>query len=402
MWCALCWLIFSPPVEDVVRNGKQPSGQAQTLVFSEELRFGGGDGEDDYLWTYGSGVSPDFRGFMYVADPRANKVFEFNPDGELTRTIAREGNGPGEFQRLSFFTVLKDGSAVGFERLEGLEARFHHFDKQMKFKKMVAPREHGLILEIVQLAPRGDRIAAFYVTRDMDARVMRHEVSILDNQLRVQKRLNTGPRPLFDVSKFDQPGYWVDRIGGNVKLFLSGMGVVAFCDDGSCYTALNSRYEITHWNADLKTKKRTITREYKPIAQSPENLEAMVELFTEDMLANPRIAKVVTPPVLARAIEVADPSPAKNPIYAMMVMEDGTLLVVHEVDLVSRKNRADIFSAQGVYRGWVSMNNHALVKPIGGGYLPAMVFRNGKAYTMEVNDDGDMQVVRYGYAWAKP
>lgn len=59
------------------------------------------------------GMDVDSRGNVYVGD--ANSVVELAPDGKLLRRIGREGNGPGEFQRVNVVRLLPGDSLFVFD-----------------------------------------------------------------------------------------------------------------------------------------------------------------------------------------------------------------------------------------------------------------------------------------------
>ncbi len=117
--------------------------------------------------------------------------------------------------------------------------------------------------------------------------------------------------------------------------------------------------------------------------------------MTEEFLTVPRLADITTRPVLAKAIEYAEPPAAKNPVFGILVMENGTLLVVHDASPATGKNLADIFSPEGEYLGRFTLNNHAMVAFSAGGLIPKMTFKNGFAYTAETDEEGDNRVLRY-------
>lgn len=368
---------------------------APAIVFTEDLRFGADEGRDAYIWSLAStSVSVDDRGFMYVTDPKENRVLEFDPKGAFVRLVAKQGQGPGEFQDLFRFQILVDGSALGYELINGSVAKLQRFDQHLVYRDSL---QKVLILESVTLSPRGDLIGGFFVEFDSDSRRMSYRTAVLDSRLEIQKTFSHETGSLPDRSRFSQPGYWAQRIGANIKRALKGYAVFNFSKDGTLYSATTDRYEVTRWSHDLKTARKVFKREYEPVPNSEEQLAALVESLVEEVQADPVLADLITPAVLKRAVAIADPPKLKNPIFGLLLTEEDLLLVVRDVDLVSRRNRAEVFSPEGAYLGVASVENHGFLRPAGGSYLPRMVFKNGFAYTVETDAFGDNRVVRYRY-----
>ena len=366
------------------------------LVFSVDLVFGAEEEDEVYLWPSGStSVTVDDRGHIYVSDPAENRVLEFDSNGRFVRLVAKEGKGPGEFQDLLWFTILRDGSAVGYELVGGNTAKLHVFDKNLRFREA---SQKQLILELATLSPDGQHLAGFFVRVDPENRLMEYRTGVFNAALEEIKSFTLNSGPMHDRSRIQEPAYWAERLAQNMKRALKGEGVFNFGKDGTLYSALTTQYEITAWNPDMKTEKQIFKRQYKPIPQTDAQLDAMIEFLTDQLTADPFLANLITPAVTKRAIQLAEPPPVKNPVFGLLVMEDGTLLVVHDVNLVTRIHSADVFSPQGKYLGKVSFPDHALLAPSFGGYLPRMIFRNGYAYTVQTDEMGDNRVVRYTFS----
>ncbi len=64
--------------------------------------------EGSSLLARPAGVEVDAMGLVYVLDRQDRRVIVVTGDGELVRTIGREGEGPGEFSRPQFFGITGD------------------------------------------------------------------------------------------------------------------------------------------------------------------------------------------------------------------------------------------------------------------------------------------------------
>ena len=91
-----------------VKNPAQASGGIQTLKMQEQWRVGGED-DEDILFGLIPRACSDADGNVYVLDSQLNQVLVFNPDGEMVRTLFREGEGPGEIRQPRDMMVLGNG-----------------------------------------------------------------------------------------------------------------------------------------------------------------------------------------------------------------------------------------------------------------------------------------------------
>lgn len=79
--------------------------------FEPVLVLGGADDGPESFYQVGSGsIGVDAAGNLNVLDRGSHHVLVFDGEGGLTRTIGREGGGPGEFQWPSGLVVWPDGA----------------------------------------------------------------------------------------------------------------------------------------------------------------------------------------------------------------------------------------------------------------------------------------------------
>jgi hypothetical protein len=69
-----------------------------------------GHEDDDLIFGAVGSVQRGPDGNVYVMDQQLSQVFVFTPDGDLLRTLSREGEGPGETRRPEHMVFLPDGS----------------------------------------------------------------------------------------------------------------------------------------------------------------------------------------------------------------------------------------------------------------------------------------------------
>lgn len=77
--------------------------------------------------TFGSvwAVGFDEEANLHILDGQAARILVVGPDGSLVRTVGRQGEGPGEFNRPTELIVAHDGSyhRVGIDADRPLEPR---------------------------------------------------------------------------------------------------------------------------------------------------------------------------------------------------------------------------------------------------------------------------------------
>ncbi|MFH1143827.1 MAG: 6-bladed beta-propeller [Candidatus Eisenbacteria bacterium] len=90
-----------------VENKDQPAEGTLRLEVTERWRTGGDDSE--ILIGDARAAAVNERGEILVLDNRLVQVLVFSPQGELLRTLGREGEGPGEFRMPLDLVLLQDG-----------------------------------------------------------------------------------------------------------------------------------------------------------------------------------------------------------------------------------------------------------------------------------------------------
>lgn len=92
-----------------VKNGATPKGGVETLQLNELWRRGGED-DEEVLFGIISDVAIGPDGNIYLLDAQLSDIKVLSPEGELLRTIGREGEGPGEFRGAQQLVFLPDGT----------------------------------------------------------------------------------------------------------------------------------------------------------------------------------------------------------------------------------------------------------------------------------------------------
>lgn len=111
----------APADVPVVRNGAESAGGLEVVRLEEMWRAGGEDG--DVIFGHVFRATADADGNVYLVDTQLSEVPVFAPDGELIKTLSREGEGPGETRAPLDAIFLPDGSLGIIQRFPGKVVR---------------------------------------------------------------------------------------------------------------------------------------------------------------------------------------------------------------------------------------------------------------------------------------
>ena len=390
-----CLLVatFVPAAEEI-KNGRTPSGKAQTMTFTEDLRFGAVEEEDHYLWSLQTtDLAVDAKGHIFVADPKENKIIEFDDKGAFVRYVANPGQGPGELTALNSFQILADGRAIVLEVQPMAMPKVQIFTSELVYERTITPSFANFPTGGV-FSPDGKHFAGYYAGVDMGAQKLFTYSGIMNDKLEIVKEVTKNEQTA-NFQAMSDPSVLADFIGDLINNAFKGVGMFTYDSEGNLYSAISTQYEITQWNATMDTPQRVISRDYKPYPNSEEEILAIAENITEAFRQNPFMRDIVTDDFIARIVNKLDLPPAKAPINALFVTPEGHLLVLHNTRLKTGDQILDIFNKEGQFIGQTAMDNWAFS---GFAPTPRMIFKNGFAYTLETDEEGENQVVRYRYA----
>lgn len=393
LWVLMTFCSWNFAVENTVENDREPKGKTVTLVFTEDLRFGSDEEGLEYLWADPSSlVEADANGNIYVGDVRDRRILQFDKDGQFVKFIAKQGQGPGELQALADLSILKDGSMIALNSGPGVLPKFLFFDQDMKYKDTKAPEGFSKVVVSSEFAPDGKIFAGMFLAFDMEKGTMKMKVGALDMNFEVLKQLSERDQS-FDPAAFQSPQGLSKFLSDTLRNAYKGTGMMHFDKEGNAYSAISNDYTITKWSPDLSTKLMVIKRKYKPIPNTEERIDAIAE-NTLDTFRNGPLASMITDQLKKNIIEKAELPIVVNPVNGIITMEDGHLLVVHDVNFATGEQIVDIFNAKGEFQGQSTMDSWAFYNRNG---LTSMIFKNGFAYCLETDDLGDNRVVRYKY-----
>ena len=374
-----------------VENEIEPKGKKMTLVFEKELSVASDEGDDERIAWTGSNqqVMVDARGHMFVLDQRDNRILELDRKGSFVRAIGGTGDGPGEFRSLVGFQIFPDQTAIAFENA-GFNTTITGYDANWTFRERKK-------LTNLDSAPRNgtfspDRrwLAATTTHIDPQRAVEITEFRILDDQFKLVKKMLNWESIMLNPQKVTDTNHWAEFLGQRFHSLSKGYAVYCTFDDkGNMYSARADRYEITRWSSDLK-QTLTFGRKYKAIPFTDAEVDAYVMPIRESLLGQlpTHLQNLITVNLVRRATELAGFPPVHFPVGGLLVLPDGTPIVIHHVNPLTRMATGDIFSKKGTYLGSFTFPNNGLQR---------MVFTKDHAYTIETTDEDIDTLVRYRY-----
>lgn len=393
MYLVLC-LLFALDTTPIVKNDVTPKGKKKAFVFTEELSFGVEEDGDEYLWgDADTTLAVDANGHIYVADISTTNIFKFDENGKYVKTIASKGEGPGELASLATFHIFKDGTAMAHELLLMTATKLHFFNKDMSFNRSVTPEGDSRFLLGMTASPDGSMIGTRWTTFEMEKGKRFNHYGVLNKNLEKVIHLATQPQGM-QMNRMLEPAYLVEYFAGALELAYGKQGVYNFGPDGRIYTAHTDKYEITVWDPTGTKKERIITRDYKPLPNRPAEIAASMERIVDPYRRFDRLNDLLRPALIERAIDEADVPDAKLPVHGIFVTDKNHLIVIHNIDDVGTQT-FDVFDGKGAYIATGNLPEWAFVSS---GNIPRMRFQNGKAYTIQTDEEGDNRAKRFSYS----
>jgi hypothetical protein len=372
---------------EVVNNGKKPATSPLTLELSKTLERGPEDG-DDFIWTgVGTSMQVDQRGHIFIVDTDENRILEYNSNGEKVRQIGKPGQGPGEFQMLRSFSILQDGTAIAFENMGAFSA-LSFYDADLQFKERKTINGIGRSPRFVDFSPDGKRLTAFCSIWDGENSREITEFLVMDVEFNVLKSVSTWESIIFDQARINDTNFWIEFLAARLQGQAKGLTVYMGWDQaGRLYSGKADKYEITVWSKDTKPMLK-FSREYDPKPLTEAELDAIVTPLHQSVLTHlpDSLHSIVNKNVVAKAVEKAEFNPSKFPVQGVIGMGEDHVLIVHENNIDTGIGQADIFTHEGKFVGSFTHPRHGLRN---------MLFRDGKAYVLEQDENEELLMVRY-------
>ena len=339
----------------MVENPKKPIYEGRVLDLIEELKIGESSGPPEYIFGRIAAIAVDGKGGIFVADDKNIHIKAFDAKGGYVRTIGREGQGPGEIGCPSDVFIDSRGELLvpdeknyklHFYSPLGLSLQDKSFGNRFPRQSTLGPRDELYVLSI----GGGFATGTYY------------ELAKLDKDLitaAVLHRIDIPPGPLKESLAGKVPDFCVRPDGGLVMGF-----------------SKKDEYRIEI--IDPKGRRsRIITRDFDPVP-IPKNLLDKV--------------KKSRPP--GTAIEI----PAYFATYSRLMADDEGRIFAQTppIDPEGKSFIWDLFDAEGRYLANVRLPGSAWHL---GTMKHGLLWKVGKLYTIEENEEGFHIVKRYRAIW---
>lgn len=105
-------------VEDgvkVIKNPNEPLYKDEIVDLQEELVIGEAEGREEYMFQEIGAISVDEAERIYISDWKESQIKVYDQSGKYIRTIGRKGQGPGEFQRIKRIQILPHNELLVYD-----------------------------------------------------------------------------------------------------------------------------------------------------------------------------------------------------------------------------------------------------------------------------------------------
>lgn len=324
----------------IVKNPKEPIYGEDVFIIDEELSFGDDEEDEDYMFSDVSHITVDNDGRIYVLDRRESHVKLFDQDGKYVRTIGRKGQGPGELNNPIF---------VYFPRNELLVTQFG----RLSF-----------------FSPEGEFLRVVLMKKDSPSRARcdsRRNIigtsSVFDPETPYYalKKYNSEIEPIKELARVK-----IQRKPGVINPFSPNI-YMSVDDEDNIIFGYSKDYELQIFNPEGDLTKKII-REYDPVGITEEEKEEATQ---------------EAPPQIKFEFS------KYHPAFLRFVHDETGRLYVQSNEKGEGNNvyYHDVFDRDGRYIAKVQLRQYPVI------------FRNGKLYSLEENEDGYQVIKRYKISW---
>jgi len=123
---------------EYVHNTETPLHPDKTVTFVEDLSIDGINEDGNIILFQPYLCAVDDTENMYIIEIRDQVIKVFGPDGKFIKTIGAKGQGPGEFQMISYLAVTQDGKLIVTDQIADRTSFFDasgRFIRSFKWRK---------------------------------------------------------------------------------------------------------------------------------------------------------------------------------------------------------------------------------------------------------------------------
>ena len=329
----------------VVKNPKEPIYGKDVFNLEEELSIPDSERKDEPMFSQIRGIAVDEQERIYILDIKEGHIKVFNSLGNYVNTIGKKGQGPGEMQYPAFISITSQNEIV-IE--DPAVRRLTFYSLEGEYLRSISTAG-GLVVN-VKVDSLGNVIGTMAVREEDNPR---YELVKCDPEL--NKLFTIGASPLPKPGKYNP---------------FMPMMAWALEDNDRIVFGYPEEYEIKILDANGKTEMR-ILRNYDPVAVTEEEIEEIKK------------ARRASPD--KRELDI----PSHHPAYRWIIVDDVNNLWVRtwEKPPTGEGFYYDVFDTEGKYIAKVPLEQTPLV------------FKKGKLYAVEEDEEGFQVVKRYKVNW---
>jgi len=339
---------------EVVENPerpKAPKGIPTQLILEEDFKIGDSEVEEEMIAQVTFFVV-DENESIYALDWKSNNIKMFDKNGKFVRTIAKQGQGPGEINFPSGLLITPDNELLVED---AGNRRLAYFTLEGEFLRNVSVADKTSLTNLV-MDNEGNYLGRQFIVEEGK---MSFEIRKFD------KDLNS----LFTIEKI--PFTMRDPLKDKFNVF-DFVQIYLFDPKDRIYYGNPKKYEIQIFNPEGILKKK-ITKKFKPEKITEEDIEKILDRI----------------PDTGFGVRERMEFPKEFPAYEAYTMDEGGRLIVRTYEKAKEEDTVylDIFDAEGKYIARFPTK----VNP--------RLWKNGKMYAIEETDEGFIVIKRYSVSW---
>lgn len=351
---------------EFIHNSGTPMDPDKTVTFIEDFSISI-DSDDWNILRFDQRLKlVDDNENIYISENKDQVIDVFGSDGKYIRKIGAKGDGPGEFQAITYLAVTKDGQLMV---IDNRAKRTSFFDSSGQFLKSFQWQKGYVRFRLMKNSS--------YVTCEI--------VYSPDRQFQwlYVKEVDFDGEEIRSYGEFTLEKPLIVR-QGNASIFMSFSVSPRSLfsgdqDRGLLYHCLNNKYSIEVYDTSGKLF-RKIDRPYEPIPFTDKDKEEYWAGYQGKTLEWVR-----------KEVEAHHMPKVKN-IVSKMYVDDESNLWVRTYEIKKEEDKIltafDIFDSAGYYyaKVWTEFTS--------------FIFKKGKMYRMDIDQDtGSHSMKRYKVVW---
>ncbi len=344
----------------IIQNKKKPDppeGTPTKMTLELEVVIGESD-DPDKAFSQVSSFVVDDGGTIYALDFKDKKIKVFDDSGEFLLAFGEEGQGPGELQMPAGIFLAPDSQlAIN----DALARKMIYFTKQGKYIREVSYATTRLALVTLLMDSQGN-----FMGREMklEGQEMVYEIVKLDQEM----------ESLFTLDKIGFPAP-IPGSGNKINL-MDATSIFQFDNSGNIYYGRNREYEIKIFTPEGKHVK-SIRKEFQP--------QKITEKDKEEILSRLDNVPVAVPINLRDMFEF----PNLFPPFQFFTLDEEGRIIVRTWEKGKKEDEFvhDVFDSEGRFISQFASK------------ITVSVWKNGKAYAIDENEEGFNVIKRYSVRW---